>query len=527
MPAMRLREIAARAGARPVDSHRDTDVVVTGVSLDSRRVSPGDLYAALPGAHAHGARFAAAAVHAGAVAVLTDPAGHASVAALRPALPVPVLAVEDPRAVLGHLSAAVYGEPARRLNTVAVTGTNGKTTTSYLLEGALRWLGRRAGLIGTVGVRIAGQLRPSVHTTPESPDLQRLLADMVDHQVDTVAMEVSSHALALHRVDGIVFTLAGFTNLSQDHLDFHPDMDDYFAVKASLFTADRARHGVVVVDDEYGRRLAATAGIPLTTIAATVPSAGGPPAGSGAHWQVTDATPHTDGSIAVTAAGPDGSVHQLTCPLPGSFNVANLMLAFVLLTKLGVPAADAATALAQVEGVPGRMQRVVGRACTTPGDQPLAVVDFAHTPDALAAALTALRPATPGRLVVVFGAGGDRDPGKRAGMGRVAAEHADVVVVTDDNPRTEDPATIRAAVLAGARSAGTDAVIEEVPGRARAIEVALSEVNGPADTVIVAGKGHEQTQTFAWGAEPFDDSEVLSRLLRQRTEQKGQRSWCH
>lgn len=507
---------ARRADGQGLAPEQVDGLLVTGATLDSRAARPGDLYAALPGARAHGADFAADAVASGAVAVLTDAEGAARLvqasragrAGLRPE--VPVVVVPDPRAVLGDVAARIHRSgahaPDRRPLLLGVTGTNGKTTTTYLLEGALRATGRTTGLVGTVETRVAGEVQASVRTTPEAPALHALLRLMADRGVDAAAFEVSSHALALHRVDGVVFDVAAFTNLSQDHLDFHPTLEDYFAAKASLFTPARARRGVVCVDDAWGRHLAATAGVPVVTVATT----------GTADWTVGDVVPDPAGTSFTLrrAAGPVGDAAteapgaadrlRLRAPLPGAFNVANTAVAAVVLLEAGLEPEEVVRGLAASGGVPGRMERVEpppGRAATA---LPRVVVDYAHTPDAVAAALSALRGSTPGRLVAVLGAGGDRDRGKRAAMGRQAAAHADVVVVTDDNPRSEDPADIRAAVLAGARSAGTAAEIHEVAGRAAAIAQAVAAA-GAGGTVLVAGKGHERGQEVAGTVHPFDD----------------------
>ncbi len=506
-----LTELLVATGEHVDAAAASGPVAVTGVTLDSRAVRPGDLYAALPGARVHGAEFTADAAAAGATAVLTDPAGAAAAAGVD----LPRLVVPDPRAVLGRLAAAVYGDPARGLTLLGVTGTNGKTTTCYLLESALRATGRATGLVGTIETRVLDERVLSVRTTPESPDVHALLAVMRERGVDVCAMEVSSHALALHRVDGVVYDVAAFTNLSQDHLDFHPDLEHYFAAKASLFTPERAREGVVVVDDAWGRRLAAGAGVPVTTLAT---------GGGAADWVADGArSPASGGSTAFTLTGPDGARHDLVSPLPGDFNVANTALAFVVLLRAGVPAPDAADALARAGGVPGRMERVTAggdaAGATAPGG-PLAVVDYAHTPDAVAAALRSLRPATRGRLVVVLGAGGDRDPGKRAAMGAAAARHADLVVVTDDNPRSEDPASIRAAVLSGA--AGPAQVVE-VAGRAEAVLAAVRAARDERDTVLVAGKGHERGQEVDGTVHPFDDRDVLRTALEHVAAERGSR----
>lgn len=486
-PGLRL----AGVGADP-SAAGDTPVQVTGVTLDSRRVLPGDLYAALPGANVHGARFAASALESGAVAVLTDEAG---LALLGEAPEVPVLLADDPRAVLGELSALVYGRPAHDLTMYGVTGTNGKTTTVYLLEAALRALGTVTGLIGTIEIRAADERLPSVRTTPESSDLHGLLALMRERSVTACCMEVSSHALALHRVDGVRYDVGVFTNLSQDHLDFHGTLEDYYAAKAQLFTPERSRRAVVCVDDEWGRRLAGEVTIPVVTLTSR-------PAQVEADWRI-EATPGVEHFALI---GPERAV-TLRSALPGEHNRINTSLAFLALLSSGVAAADAVAAIEAGTSVPGRMQQV-----TLPADAPEVFVDFAHTPDAVAATLAALRPRCSGRLVAVLGAGGDRDPGKRPAMGAAAARVADDVVVTDDNPRHEDPAAIRAAVFGGAHDAGS-ARVHDVAGRVDGIVLALA-LAGPEGVVAVLGKGHEQGQTVGDQTLPFDDVEVVAAQWR-------------
>jgi len=458
---------------------------VTGVTLRAGEVRPGDLFAALPGARVHGADFAAEAVAAGAVAVLTDPAGRARVTG------VPVLVHPRPRDVLGAVAAAVYGDPTQRLHVLGVTGTSGKTTVAHLLEAGLVAAGRSTGLLGTVRTRIGTRSAPSAFTTPEAPDLQALFAVMVDEGVTDVAMEVSSHALALGRVAGTRFAVGAFTNLSQDHLDFHADMEDYFAAKASLFTPDRTEHAVICVDDGWGARLAArTPG--AVTVATTGP----------ADWCARDVTTAADGTQTFTAATPHGPV-PVRLRLPGAFNVANALVALACLDAVGVPPHVAAEGVARVV-VPGRMQRV------EVGQPFLAVVDYAHKPAAVAALLDALRAQVTGRLLVVLGAGGDRDRAKRSLMGAAAAQRAELLVVTDDNPRGEDPAAIRAAVLDGAR--GGLAEVREVGDRAAAIAAAVAAAR-PGDAVVVAGKGHETGQKVGDVTFPFDDAEELAAAI--------------
>lgn len=491
------------AGAGP-------EVVLTGVTLDSRAVRPADLYAALPGSRAHGADFARGAQDLGALAVLTDADGERRARELGCTLPI--LLATQPRAVLGALSAEIYGHPANDVALLAVTGTNGKTTTTFLMDAVLRASGRMTGLIGTVETRVGDSRVASVRTTPESPDLHALLATMRERGVQVCSMEVSSQALAQHRVDAAVADVAGFTNFSQDHLELHGDMETYLAAKALLFTPERSRQAVVVVDDDGGARIAAQAGVPVTTLAGH-PSAD-------ADWRVISRDPQPDGTTFVLADR-GGQRLTLRCPLPGHFNVMNAALAAVLLLRYGLTAAEVEHGLAKAGGVPGRMEQV-GDITTGP----LAVVDYAHTPEAVASALGALRPVTKGRMVVVLGAGGDRDPDKRFAMGAAAAAGADVVVVTDDNPRSEPPEQIRAAVLEGARAvAGRDVEVLEIADRARAIEVGVERARRAGDVLLVAGKGHERGQEVAGTVRPFDDREELARALglRLTTELEGPR----
>ncbi|WP_415170790.1 UDP-N-acetylmuramoyl-L-alanyl-D-glutamate--2,6-diaminopimelate ligase [Nocardioides sp.] len=469
------------------------EVAVTGISLSSQRVLPGDLYAALPGSRAHGIDFAPAAVAAGAVAVLTDPAGVS-----RAPAGVPLVVVDDPRALLGSLSARIYGEPATRMRMIGVTGTQGKTTTTRLLEGGLQAAGITAGVIGTVGTRIAGHDVETSLTTPEAPDLHALFARMVEEGVEVCAMEVSSHALVLGRVDGVVFDVAVFLNLGRDHLDFHRDLEDYFRAKASLFTPERARRAVVDVDDEHGRRLAADPAIPTVTCALAAE----------ADWRAVDRRADDQGSsFRVVGPGVDLLAHT---PLAGDYNVANTLAAIAATAQAGLDPARVVEGIATTRGVPGRLERI------DEGQPFTVIVDYAHKPDAVAAAIRTLRPLTAGKVIVVIGAGGDRDPGKRPLMGEIAAGLADVVIVTDDNPRSEDPAAIRAAVLAGARqgSAGQGkAEVVEIGERRTAIEEAVGRAR-PGDLVLIAGKGHETGQEVAGVVHPFDDREVARVALR-------------
>ena len=492
----RLPALAARVGAVAAGGATGVpDVLITGVTLRGQDVRPGDLFAALPGAVTHGARYAGDAIARGAVAVVTDAAGVAEMGAR--AETVPTLLHPAPRSILGGLAAAVYGNPSDRMTVIGITGTSGKTTTTYLVEAGLRAGGRVAGLIGTIGIRIDGADIPGTLTTPEAPALQAMLAAMVERGVDTAVMEVSSHALTLGRVDGTHFEVGGFTNLSRDHLDFHPTMADYFAAKALLFDpASRLRaHTVVVcIDDDAGREMAARAGDAVTVSAAD----------QSAHWRAVDVAPMGAGGQEFTVVDPAGVHHRVGICLPGSYNVANCLIALAILDAVGVSPEQASPGLRETR-VPGRLEQID---C---GQDFLALVDYAHKPGALRAVLTTLL--QPGRrLAVVFGAGGERDPGKRAPMGGVAAELADLVVVTDDNPRGEDPAAIRREILAGAARAGSTAHVVEVADRREAIRYAVAGAQA-GDVVVIAGKGHETGQRGAAEVRPFDDRVELTEAL--------------
>ena len=482
----RLADLACALGLPPPSA----DAQLTGVSLNSRTVRPGDLYAALPGSRTHGAGYAGDAAAAGAAAVLTDPTGRELAAATG----LPVLVHDAPRAVLGWLAAVVYGDPSGTLLVLGVTGTNGKTTTAYLLDHALRQAGHRTGLIGTVETRIAGQAVPSVRTTPEAPELQAAFAAMVEHGVTAVAMEVSSHALALGRVDGTRFAAGAFTNLSQDHLDFHAGMEEYFAAKALLFDG-RCAHEVVNVDDRYGRRLVKPGTV-------TVSAAGDPRAS----WRATDLVAEPGGQR-FRVLGPGGLDLPAAIRLPGAFNAANALLAVGTLAAVGVDASDAVKGIADTV-VPGRLEPVDA------GQPYAALVDYAHTPEAVGRLLAAVRASTPGRVIAVLGCGGDRDRAKRPLMGAAAARGSDLLVVTDDNPRSEQPAAIRSAMLAGAVAVppGERGEVIEIGDRREAIAAAARAAR-PGDTVVVAGKGHEQGQEIAGAVLPFDDRAVLRAAL--------------
>lgn len=487
------------------------EVVVTGITLDSRLVQPGDLYVALPGASRHGIDFVAEAISAGAVAVLTDPPGRDRAGRVG----VPVLVRSDPRLGLGELAARVYGHPGRGLLMFGVTGTNGKTTTSHLLAAALRSAGLRTGVIGTLGFSVDDEPLTGPRTTittPEGPDLQAVLAVLAERGAAAVVMEVSSHALALGRVDGIVFDVAGFTNFGRDHLDFHGDVESYFEAKAALFTPERARRAVVSLDDPRGQQLIARGeALDPVTVSLTDPSA---------DYRLIGTRAGAGGRLSVHARTPDREL-TFALALPGDFNVRNALTALALADLAGVDLDRAAEGLGGAT-VPGRMQPLV---LDPPG--PAVVVDFAHTPQAVGSVLQALAGR---RRIAVLGCGGDRDPDKREPMGAAAGAGAEVVVVTDDNPRSEDPALIRAAVLGGAfaeqerqRHLGREVEVLDGGDRRSAIALGLRRA-GPADVVAVLGRGHETEQEIAGRMLPFDDREVVRSVwadLRPRAEQSS------
>lgn len=491
--------LAALAGA--TISGPSAQTLVTGLTLRAHQALPGDVFAALPSllpGRPHGADFAGIALRAGAVAVFTDPVG-----ARRPALAaaiecfsgIPVLVHPDPREALGTLAARIFGDPSTRLAVLGITGTAGKTTTAYFLEAGLRAAGARTGLLGTVQARIGDAVLPSMLTTPEAPDLQALLALMAERGVTHVPVEVSSHALALGRVTGTTFAVGAFTNLSQDHLDFHADLEDYFAAKAKLFDG-RASAEVVCIDDVWGQRL--VRGLAPDRKTTTVSRS------SEATWRAMDITAQRRGGQTFRVVGPSGFDQHLEVLLPGAFNVTNALLALAVGHTAGADPMLLARGIATAE-VPGRMQRV------DRGQDFLALVDYAHKPAAEAALLDAVRAQVPGRLLVVLGCGGDRDAAKRPLMGAEAARRADLLVVTDDNPRTEDPAAIRASILAGARAVAGASVVE-ISDRAEAIGYAVTRAR-PGDAVVVAGKGHETTQEVRGIKHPFVDADVLAALV--------------
>src|SRR3954453_1111957 len=462
------------------DAARDAPAVeVTGLAYDNRAATPGTVFFCVPGFTRDGHDFAPDAIARGAVALVVDhPLG----------LGVPEVVVDDVRAAMAPAAARLNGDPTAALQTVGITGTNGKTTTAFLTRGLLEAAGRRTGLLGTVTAVVGGAERPMVRTTPEAIDLQRTFAEMRDAGDPAVVMEVSSHALQLHRADAIHWDVAVFTNLTQDHLDFHPTMEDYFAAKRRLFAAG-PKTAVVNVDDPYGRRLASELQDPVTI---------GIDA-SDAQLRATATESDATGSTFTL----DGTTFR--SPLPGRFNVLNVLCAIAAVRALGIADAAIADALPHAAKAPGPFEPV-------DEGHPFAVlVDYAHTPDSLDNVLRAARPLTQNRLIVVFGAGGDRDRAKRPLMGAVACERADVAIVTSDNPRNEAPEAIIGQILEGCGSE-----VEVEPDRRAAIERAV-EMAEAGDVLVIAGKGHEQGQELAGGRKiPFDDVTVAREALRAR-----------
>jgi UDP-N-acetylmuramoyl-L-alanyl-D-glutamate--2,6-diaminopimelate ligase len=488
---VRLAELAGAAGGARIVGDGSVDVV--DLAYDSRRVGPGTLFFCVRGERSDGHDFAAAAVAAGAVGLVVERA--------LPELDVPQVVVADARAAMAPLAARFDGDPTAELAVAGITGTNGKTTTAFLLRAILEAAGRRCGLLGTVKQVVAGVEEEVERTTPEAIDLQATFRRMLAGGDRACAMEVSSHALALHRCDAIHFDVALFTNLSQDHLDFHADMEDYFRSKRLLFEMGPGA-AVVNVDDPYGRRLAAE--LECVTF-----SAGGAAADLVARRVATSAAGAEFAvEVGMAAGGARSAAVELPVRtrLPGHFNVANALGALAAAIALGVEPEAAARALAAAAPPPGRFEPVEE-------GQPFAVlVDYAHTPDSLENVLRAARRLGEGRVIAVFGAGGDRDRGKRPRMGRAGADLADLTIVTSDNPRSERPEAIIAEILAGVEDRER---VEAEPDRRAAIALALSRAQ-PGDTVVIAGKGHERGQEFEDGRKlPFDDREVTREELRR------------
>ena len=479
-PQRVLLDVLAAALNAPVDG----EVWVSGITHDSRQIQHGDLYVAVPGFTQHGIEFLEDAVAAGAVAVASDAHGvHVA-----QAFGLPTIELANVRHGMAALAAEIYGHPERDLVMLGVTGTNGKTTTASMIRHILREQGTAVGMIGTLGAWSGDEHLPGMRTTPESTDLFALLGYFREQNITHVVMEVSSHGLVLDRVAGITFDAAAFTNLSQDHLDFHENMDNYFAAKSMLF--DHAHIAVINSDDEYGRKLISAIGhrIPVVTF------------GVGGSWSSEDVAADVSGVTTFTVHHNQADSIQIALPMFGHFNVSNALCAMAVVDAVGIDSAKSSQALTSFSGVPGRSEIV------TPSGHGTAVVDYAHTPDAVEKILHELRAVNPGRIITVIGCGGDRDASKRHAMGIIASELSDVVIVTDDNPRSENPDDIRAEVERGAREASAEVI--NVADRRVAIRQALQMAEA-GDIVAVLGKGHELGQEIAGVVYAFDDREVI------------------
>ncbi len=473
-------------------------LMATGISMNTGDLRMGDIFVAMPGKKTHGARFADKAISLGAVALITDSAGAQEIGECL----VPVLLLENPRAHLGDLAAFVYGNiPGNMPTLYGTTGTNGKTSTSYLLEAILRQVGETTGLTSTAERHIAGEVIVSRLTTPESPEMQALIARMREKGVTSVAVEVSAQALSQLRVDGMHFDVVGFTNLSHDHLDDYATMDEYLAAKAELFTAKRASKGVVCLDSKYGRAFKSKSQIPVATITSEM--------GVDADWHLA-VTAETPKYTSFVLAGPNGINIRSRVPLLGAHMAANAGLAIAMLVEAGH---DATVIAKAIEGgidayLPGRTERVTG------ADGPDVYVDFGHSPDAFLNTLAAVRKVTNGRVFMVFGADGDRDATKRPAMAQIAADGCDVLVITDHHPRFEDPAAIRKTLVDAAKAARPNLEIYEVSPPEAAIRKAVSLAK-VGDSILWAGPGHQDYRDIRGVRTPYSARQEARDALKE------------
>jgi UDP-N-acetylmuramoyl-L-alanyl-D-glutamate--2,6-diaminopimelate ligase len=468
----------------------DSTTLVTGVSISSKDVQKGDLFIALPGEKSHGADFAVEAISLGAVAVLTDAEGAAKISQL------PVIVSSNPRRAAGVISAWFYSEPMRDLYSVGVTGTNGKTTVTTLLHQIMSAAGRESGLIGTVETLIGAEVIASKRTTPESTELQALSAVMRERHMRNLVMEVSSHAISLERIRGSHFAVVAFTNLSQDHLDFHKTMQAYFEAKAKLFTFEFADLAVINIDDSYGVKLAELTELPVMTVSRNNQSAS---------WHyVSIAKDYVGAHVAIRGSGGiliEGKVH-----LHGGYNFDNLLMAVAIASESGIDPIDIAAILPQLTGAAGRLESVrLGQNFT-------ALVDYAHSPDAVARVLETAHEISDGRVIAVLGCGGDRDSSKRALMGKALHEGSDVAIFTSDNPRSEKADSILVQMTLGLDIQSPSAIIQD---RSEAIKAAVNEAKD-GDLVLVLGKGHEKGQEINGVVHPFDDRVELARAIEDK-----------
>ena len=485
---LKLTKVAGAVSATCELSEAElSKIVISGLTHNDSQVEPGDLFIAIPGANRHGAEFAMSAVSKGAVAILTDSAGAAYVKG------IPVLVVADPRRVAGNIAALLYNEPMRDLASIGITGTNGKTTVSTLIYQIFEAAGRDSGLIGTIETRIGRDAIDSSRTTPEATDLQALSAVMRERHMRHLVMEVSSHAMVLHRMQGAHFAFVGFTNLTQDHLDFHGDIESYFAAKAKLFTYEFADQAVINIDTEYGARLADKTELPVISLSRLNPQA---------TWHFAEID--TSGKqVHFKIRGSGGMLIESSTKLRGGYNLDNLLMAIAIAVESGVDPVDIAAAVPALSGAAGRLEEV------SVGQSYSAFVDYAHTPDAVSNVLESIREFTSGKVIAVLGCGGDRDSSKRPLMGQALLKGCDIAVFTSDNPRSEDPSQILKEMVGNLKVSAPAIVIED---RKSAIEYAVS-LASQGDTIAILGKGHELGQEIAGQKLDFDDRKVLAQAI--------------
>ena len=485
---LKLTKVAGAVSATCELSEAElSKIEISGLTHNDSQVEPGDLFIAIPGANRHGAEFAMSAVSKGAVAILTDSAGAAYVQG------IPVLVVADPRRVAGNIAALLYNEPMRDLASIGITGTNGKTTVSTLIYQIFEAAGRDSGLIGTIETRIGKDAIESSRTTPEATDLQALSAVMRERHMRHLVMEVSSHAMVLHRMQGAHFAFVGFTNLTQDHLDFHGDIESYFAAKAKLFTYEFADQAVINIDTEYGARLADKTELPVISLSRLNPQA---------TWHFAEID--TSGKqVHFKIRGSGGMLIESSTKLRGGYNLDNLLMAIAIAVESGVDPVDIAAAVPALSGAAGRLEEV------SVGQSYSAFVDYAHTPDAVSNVLESIREFTSGKVIAVLGCGGDRDSSKRPLMGQALLKGCDIAVFTSDNPRSEDPSQILKEMVGNLKVSAPAIVIED---RKSAIEYAVS-LASQGDTIAILGKGHELGQDIAGQKLDFDDRKVLAQAI--------------
>lgn len=486
-----LASIASTINAKSDLSVSDLEkIAVTGIASSSSDVEPGDLFCAFAGAKVHGATFAKDAIKSGAVAILTDTDGAKLIKGL------PVLVVAEPRKRAAILTSWFYGEPMRDLFSIGITGTNGKTTVSTLCHQIFQSAGQETGLIGTVETRIGNEVLTSTRTTPEAAELQALVATMRERHCRNLVMEVSSHAIALERIRGSYFAAVGFTNLSQDHLDFHASMEDYFETKSKLFTYEYADQAFINIDDSYGQILAEKTELPVQSLSRF---------NENATWHYTrieEGIAHSDISI----RGVGGVLIDSRTTLRGGFNFDNLLMAVAICVESGIDPMDIQTLIPHLVGAVGRLEPV------NLGQNFTALVDYAHSPDAVARVLAAAREMTDKRVIGVLGCGGDRDNSKRSIMGQELSLRSDVAIYTSDNPRSENPQAILEQMTQGLKISEPSAIVQD---RAEAIKLAVNLAQ-PGDVVIVLGKGHERGQEIAGVVHPFDDRLVLAHAIEAK-----------